>query len=168
MKIKKQKQSTEQPSLFEWVKKVAELSRQINTPPKGSLDIDKELRAALSDDIKHARDENGRELSRAEVVARMTDLTCDEITLSMLNNWTAPSHPHSIPAKYMPAFIIATGGQRRVAEVLSRHSGLFLLPGPEALRAEIQRLDEEERRIKAEKIKRKIFLREIETNGGKE
>lgn len=162
---KKKKELSEQPNLFEWVKRAAELSRQINTPSKGSLDIDKELRAALSDDIKHACDENGRELSRAEVAARMTDLTGDEITLSMLNNWTAPSHPHSIPAKWMPAFISATGGQRRSTEVMSRHSGLFLLPGPEALRAEIQRIDEEIKIKKEEKQKRIMFLKEIEKDG---
>ena len=151
-----------QPSLFDWVKRSEELSLQRNsTLPRGSLDIDKELKAALADDMKHAKDENGRELSRAEVAARLSDYTGDEITLSQLNNWTAVSHPHSIPAKYMPAFVHSTGGQRRAYETLSRHAGLFALPGPEALRAEIQRLDEDMQRIKKEKIKRVAFLREI-------
>ena len=141
-----------QPSLFDWVKRSEELSLQRNsTLPRGSLDIDK----------KHAKDENGRELSRAEVAARLSDYTGDEITLSQLNNWTAVSHPHSIPAKYMPAFVHSTGGQRRAYETLSRHAGLFALPGPEALRAEIQRLDEDMQRIKKERIKRVAFLREI-------
>jgi hypothetical protein len=39
---------------------------------------------------------------------------------------------------------------------------LFLLPGPEALRAEIQMLEEEEKRIKSEKQKRRFYLRELE------
>lgn len=153
---------SKQPTLFDWVKRAEELSKQSNNPPKGSLDIDKELKAALSDDLKHAKDENGRELSRAEVAARMTDFTGDEITLSMLNNWTSPSHPHNIPAKYMPAFVRSTGGQRKAMETLSHHSGLFALPGPEVIRAEIQKLDEAKKKISDEQLKWKLLLKEID------
>ncbi|MDA8155602.1 MAG: hypothetical protein M0Z52_03980 [Actinomycetota bacterium] len=153
--------------LFEWVRRAEQLARQSGNPPRGSLDIEKELNAAISEDIRHAQDETGRELSRAEVAARMTDLAGTEITLTTLNNWTAESHPHSIPAKYLPAFVVATGGQRRAAECLSRHSGLFMLPGPEALRAEIQKLDEDISRKKSEKLKRMLFLKEIEHGGSK-
>ena len=69
---------------------------------------------------------------------------------------------HRFPCQYLPAFVIATGGQRRAFECLSRHSGLFALPGPEALRAEIQRIDEEIRKKKTEKHKREVLLQEIE------
>lgn len=157
----KKKQSPEHP-LFDWVKRVESLTRQASSPAKGSLNISHELCAAMADDIKHARDERGMEFSRAQVAARMTDFLGVEITVAMLDNWTAPSKPHRFPAEYLPAFVHGTGGQRRAFEVLSRHSGLFALPGPEALRAEIQRLDEEERRIKNEKTKRRLFLQEIE------
>ncbi len=51
-------------------------------------------------------------------------------------------------------------------QVLNEIAGLFALPGADALRAEIQRLDEEERRIKAEKRKRSLFLNEIEGKNG--
>jgi len=166
---KAKNKSSEQTNIFDWLKKAEELTRQTECIVKGGLDIDSEFRAAISEDIKHAVVScSGRELSRYEVAARMSDLIGQEITKSMLDNWSAESHEkHRFPCQFLPAFILATGGQRRVFEVLSRHSGLFALPGPEALRAEIQRLDEEERRIKAEKRKRKIFLKEIE-NGGKE
>lgn len=40
--------------------------------------------------------------------------------------------------------------------------GVFVLPGPEALRAEIQKLEEEIRRTAQEKKKRLMFLREME------
>jgi len=158
----KKKKDSSQLHLFEWIKKSVDLSRQVVNPPEGSLDIDKELKAAITTDIKHATDETGKELSRADIAARMTNLTGDEVTLSMLNNWTAPSHRHGLPAKYIPAFVIATGGQRNVYETLSRNSGLFALPGPEALRSEIQKLDEQIRKFKSEKLKRHIFLKEIE------
>jgi len=149
-----------QPTLFELLQEAKTISSPINF--KGGLDIDTELRASLSADLRHAADERGRDLSRAEVAARMSDLTGQEITLSMLNNWTAEAHEkHRFPAAYLPAFVHATGGQARAFEVLSRYSGRFALPGPEALRAEIQRLDEEENRIRAEKKKRRLFLKEM-------
>ena len=123
-----------------------------NNPLNGSMDIDTEIRAAISQDIKHAHDSTGRELSRYEVAARMSELTGIEITKSMLDNFSAESHEkHRFPCQFLPAFVITTG-QRMAFEVLSRRSGLFALPGPEALRAEIQRLDEEIRRKKAGQI----------------
>lgn len=161
---KPKKESSTQTNIFEWIKQANEISKQSNNPFNGSLDIDTELRAAISQDIKHAIVPcTGRELSRYEVAARMSELVGHEITKSMLDNWTAEAHDkHRFPAQYLPAFVIATGGQRQAFEVLSRKSGLFALPGPEALRAEIQRLDEQEKKIKAEKHKRKIFLKEME------
>lgn len=161
---KSKKESSTQTNIFDWLQQAGILSKQSNNPFNGSLDIDTELRAAISQDIKHAIVPcTGRELSRYEVAARMSELVGHEITKSMLDNWTAEAHEkHRFPCQYLPAFVIATGGQRRAFEVLSRKSGLFALPGPEALRAEIQRLDEQEKKIKAEKHKRKIFLKEIE------
>ena len=164
MTIKKFKSST-QTTIFEWLKSAEELSKQTNNQYNGSLDIDTELRAAISQDIKHAIVPcTGRELSRYQVAARMSELVGQEITKSMLDNWTAEAHEkHRFPCQFLPAFVIATGGQRRTVEVISRHSGLFLLPGPEALRAEIQRLDEEIKKKKTEKHKREIFLKELDS-----
>jgi hypothetical protein len=153
-----------QQTIFDWLQQATAAATPAQSHPQGSLDIDKELKLAMTQDIKHATDDTSRELSRAEVAARMTDLVGDEISLSMINNWTATSHPHGMPAKHLPAFVIATGGQRRAFEVLSRHAGLFALPGPEALRAEIQRIDEDLKKLRCEKQKRELFLREI--NGG--
>lgn len=151
--------SADQPSLFDVVRETTSFRKE--SVPKGRMDIDREFKAALSDDIRHAHTTSGRELSRAEVAARLTDYLGEEISLTTLNNWTATSHPHQIPASYLPAWVYATNG-RRAIETISRHSGLFLLPGPDVLRAEIQRLEEEEERIKREKEKRKFYLREVE------
>ena len=160
---KKIKNLPSQPSLLDWIKQAEEITRQTTSPIKCSLDIDAELRAAVTEDLKHAVVQcSGRELSRYEVAARMSDLIGQEITASMLYSWTSESHEkHRFPCQFLPAFVLATGGQRRTFEVLSRRSGLFALPGPEALRAEIQRLEEEIKRKKAEKHKREIFLKEI-------
>jgi hypothetical protein len=160
----KKKNLPQQPSLLDWIKKAEEASRQTALPIKGSLDIDSELRAAVTEDLKHAVVPcTGRELSRYEVAARMSDLYGQEITASMLYSWTSESkEKHRFPCQFLPAFVIATGGQRRAFECLSRHSGLFALPGPEALRAEIQRIDEEIKKKQHEKQKRQMFLKEIE------
>ncbi len=83
----------------------------------------------------------------------------------MFRNWTAPSHPHNLPCLYLPAFVISTGGQRRTFEVLSRHAGLFALPGPEALRAEIERRREEEKKTRDERHRLETILKEIDTDG---
>ncbi|HBE45711.1 MAG TPA: hypothetical protein DDW17_09815 [Deltaproteobacteria bacterium] len=159
-KQKKQLSQYNQPTLFDFIRESTK-----NHIANSSLSIEKEFKAALSDDLRHAHDEYGREISRAQIAARMTDYLGEEITLSTLNNWTATSHPHNMPANYLPAFVKATGGQRRAIEVLSRHSGLFMLPGPEALRAEIQQINEELQRLKIERQKRLLFLKEIEKAG---
>jgi len=142
--------------LFDWIKKAQELSCQSTHPPHGSLDVDAEFRAAISSDIKSCP------LSRYQIAARMSELVGQEITESMLYNWTADAHEkHRFPCQFLPAFVIATGG-RMAFECLSRRSGLFALPGPEALRAEIQRIDEEIKKKREEKSKRLIFLKEVE------
>lgn len=165
----KKAKNNQQPTIFDWLKKAEEQTRQSLSPMQnGSLDIDSELRAAVTEDLKHAIDLNsGREMSRYEVAARMSELVGDEITASMLYSWTADSKErHRFPCLYLPAFVLATGGQRRAFEVLSRRSGLFALPGREALRAEIQRIEEVIKKNKAEKHKRIIFLKEIEGGEG--
>jgi hypothetical protein len=151
-------------NFFTSVQRVAELTTQTEkgTILKGSLDISREFYAALKDDMDYARDESGRTLSREQIADRMSKLIGTKITEGTLYNWTAESHPHTMPADYLPAFIVATGGQRRAVEAISRHSNLYLLPGPEALRAEIERLDEEEKRIRNEKQKRRFYLKELE------
>ena len=141
--------------LFEWVRKAQDLAMQSQTSC-ASLDIDAEFRAAISADIKACP------LSRYEIAAKMSELVGQEITESMLYSYTAESkEKHRFPCQFLPAFVVATGG-RRAFECLSARSGLFALPGPEALRAEITKLDEQIERLKKEKEKRKSLLKEIE------
>jgi hypothetical protein len=47
-------------------------------------------------------------------------------------------------------------------EILAEAAGTFCLPGPEALRAEIQKLREEEQKAARQRKKREIFLKEME------
>jgi hypothetical protein len=159
---KKIKNSSDQTTIFDWLKKAQTAASQNACIVPGSCDVDSELRSAISQDLKHARNRAGRELSRYEVAAIMSELVGHEITASMLNNWTADSHEkHNMPLRYLPAFVQATGG-RRSFESLSRHSGLYALPGPEVLRAEIRRIDEEIKHKHTEKHRREALLKEVE------
>jgi hypothetical protein len=47
--------------------------------------------------------------------------------------------------------------------MLGKLVGVFVLPGPEALRAEIHRIEEEINRKQTEKRKRLVFLKEMES-----
>ncbi len=160
MTIKKKESS--QLNILDWLQQAAELASQTeNGPTTGSLSIEAEFKEALAQDLKHARDTGGRELSRYEVAGLMSKYLDRDVTKEMLDNWTARSHPHNMPSTFMPAFRLATGG-RRAFEVLSRHAGLFALPGPEALRAEIQKLKESNKRNNREIKKREVLLEELE------
>ena len=151
--------SQNSPTLFDYVVEAAALHSE--TATAGSLDIGKEMKAALSDDVRHARDEQGREISRAQIAARMSDLLGDEITQTVIDNWTAPSHPHRLPVDYLPSWIRATGG-RRAAEVISRTSGLLPPTGAPALRAETQSLKEQRKQINKEIRTRESWIAQLE------
>lgn len=147
-----QKKSPDQLSLLDLIRQQA----QAPAPTMGALDIDSELRAALAEDIKACP------LSRYQIAARMSELINTEITKSQIDHWTADSHVlHRVPAGYLAAFAVATGG-RRAIETVARHAGLFALPGPEALGAEIQSLDEQIKKLKDQKRSRLALRRELE------
>jgi hypothetical protein len=153
MTIKNKKSST-QLSLFDLVKQSVET---ITAPVPGSLDIDAEFRNALSDDIKACPQ------SRYAIAARMSELLGAEITKSQLDNWTAESHElHRMPATILAAFSLATGGQRRAIEAVTRHAGIFALPGPEALRAEMQRIDESIKDLQQKKKRAAVLIHVVE------
>jgi hypothetical protein len=157
------KKSSNQMSLFDLLKQESEQAKEHAGPRAGSLAGDASFRAALAEDLKHAVDEHGRELSRYDVAARMSNIRNEEITKSMIDNWTAPSHPnHEIKAIDLAAFVMATGGQRRAASVMFQPAGIFVLPGPQALRAELHRIDDIIKQFRKEKRKHYILLREIE------
>ena len=139
-------------SLFEILKNYQEEPQK----QAGSFEIDRCFREAISDAIRQCP------RSRWEVAARMSELTNTDITKTMLDSWTAESkEQHRFPAIYLPAFCEAVGNSDAL-KILGRLVGVFVLPGPEALRAEIQRLEEEIGRKQADKRKRLVFLKEME------
>jgi hypothetical protein len=151
----KQRIDINQPSLFDILKNYQEENQ--TTRPAGSFDIDRQFRELISQALKNCP------LSRWQVAARMSELTGQEITKAMLDSWTAESkEDHRFPAIFLPAFCEATGCSEPLM-MLGKLVGVFVLPGPEALRAEIQRIEEEINRKQTEKRKRLVFLKEIES-----
>jgi hypothetical protein len=124
--------------------------------PAGSFDIDRQFRECISSVLKNCP------LSRYQVAARMSELLGQEISKAMLDSWTAESKEgHRFPAVFLPAFC-ESAGQTDPIRMLGRLVGTFVLPGPEALRAEIRRIEEEINKKQSEKKKRMLFLKEIE------
>jgi hypothetical protein len=123
---------------------------------EGELNVGERLRLSLVAAVKACPH------SRWEIAGQMSHLLGQDISKYMIDAWTAGSkEQHRLPAEYIPAFCRATGSLEPL-RLLAEAAGLFALPGPDALRSEIQRLSEDERRLKAERRKRELFLKEME------
>jgi len=143
-----------QPTLFDLLREME--ARTSQSILSGSMDVDRIFRESVSEALKKCP------LSRYQVAARMSELTGQEITKAMLDSWTAESkEQHRFPAIFVPAFCEAVSCTDPL-RILGRPTGVFVLPGPEALRAEIQRLEEEITVKQQEKRKRVFFLKEME------
>lgn len=154
MAKKQSKVDSAQLSLLDLIQRAEEMLEE--PPSQGSLCIEARLRHALSDAIKACR------LSIHQVAGEMSHLLGETITAEMIYSWTAESKTrHQVWASRLPAFCRVTGS-RKPMEIMAEAAGLFTLPGPEALRAEIQRLREEEQKAARERKKRELFLREME------
>ncbi|MDR1397204.1 MAG: hypothetical protein LBJ14_05680 [Desulfarculales bacterium] len=150
----KQKIDSHQTSLFDFL---ADLQfKKQSLPMEGSLNIQQKLRISISQALKECT------LSRYQVAASMSELISSEVSKSMLDAYTAESKEyHRFPAEYIPAFCKVTNCFLPL-EIMAKNVGMFVVPGAEALRAEIQRLDEQEKKIKIEKKKRLSFLEQID------
>jgi hypothetical protein len=127
--------------------------RQENRP--GRLNIAAQIDAVTKQAIRDAPK------SRETLADEMSELTGEKISVGMINNWTADSHPHDMPGRYYAAFCHVTGSIELI-RIQAEAAGVFTLPGPDALRAEIQKLDEQTKELQAEKRKRQLFLHELE------
>ena len=132
------------------------------TPPAdGHYKIIDQLRAALRTAIKECS------LSRYQIAGEMSSLLDQTVTKEVIDSWTRESDEingrpgRHIPAEYLPAFCQVTKNNEALI-VMGRKVGLFVLPGPEALRAEIQKLDEQIKQVRDRKKRRMIFLKELE------
>jgi len=163
MSKKRRKTDKNQLSIFDLLRDLSEKTSE--TTSEGKFKIIDELRAAMRTAIKDCP------LSVHQIAGEMSHLLGQTITKEIIYSWTRASDEingrpsRHIPAEFLPAFCKVTGSNDPLI-VMGRLTGLFVLPGPEALRAEIQKLDEEIQRAKSRKKKRMRFLREMEKPNG--
>jgi len=142
-----------------------ELISRLNTPADsapGSLNVQYQLQGIISECIKRCT------LSRWEIAGRMSALVNQEISKYMLDTYTAESKDyHRFPAEFLPAFCRAVGSYEPL-RFLAEKAGVFVLPGQEALRAEIKKIEEDIRKLQKQRQKRLTFLEEIREPDGKE
>lgn len=154
MSKRHQKSDSSQLSLLDLIQRAKEMESAPST--QGSLNIERELRVAISEGIKQCP------LDVYQIAGEMSHLLGETITAEMIYSWTAESKTrHQAWGSRIPAFCRVTGW-RRPMEIMVEAAGMFCLPGPEALRSEIQKLREEERKAAAERRKRELFLKEME------
>lgn len=142
-----------QMNLFDYIRELQKVDKKST---EGTFNINEKLRMALNNALKPC------ELSRHQVAGEMSHLLGVEVTKTTLDSWTAESKPaNRIPAEYIPAFCKVTDNYDALV-VLNQAAGRFSMPGPDALRSEIQKWAEQERTARAEKRKRELFLKEME------
>lgn len=159
MSKSKVKIDDKQITIFDYLKTISEQTSTVFS--EGQYKIIDRLKSSLRLAIK------GCTPSRHQIAGEMSHLLGESITKEMIDSWTRESDEingrpgRHIPAEYLPAFCKVTSNNEPLI-IMGKMVGLFVLPGPEALRAEIQKLDEEHLRIKAKKKKRIMFLKEME------
>lgn len=135
------------------------LSQKIDTPNtiprEGSCNIHEKIRQAIADALKNCTK------SRWQIAGDMSHLVGEEISIHQLNAWAAESKSHKLPSDYVAAFCRATENYELLT-IQAEAAGMFILPGSEALRAEIQRFDEQVRNAQSGKKRRLLLLHEIE------
>jgi len=151
------KSGPKQLSLFDEIQRIQQdLAACRPNAGEGSLNVTEKLRQAMARAIRTS----GKD--RFELAGQISHLVGRQITKAMLDSWTAESKPgNRPPADILPAFCRATASTEPI-EALNEPAGIFGLPGPDALRAEIQKYAEQERRARSEKRKRELFLGEME------
>ena len=143
-----------QQSLFDYLRSL-EANRQVDRNSEGTLNIRDRLRQSLSQAIKASN------LSRHQIAGEMSHYLGVDITKAVIDAWTAESKDnYRMPAEYLPAFCRATGCNEPI-EIINETAGIFSMPGPDALRSEIQKWTETARKARAEVRKRELFLEEM-------
>ncbi|MFZ2948937.1 MAG: hypothetical protein WA003_05580 [Desulfuromonadaceae bacterium] len=140
---------TRQMGLFDLLQR--ERDERVSVQP-GRLNISARLNAAIKQAIRQAPK------SRETMADEMTELLGIEITVGMVNNWTAISHPHRMPAEYIPAFCIVTNSNDSIT-ILNEATGVFTVNGADALRADIRK-EEEALKARQREIRKKVALLE--------
>lgn len=150
---KRRRISDKQASIFEFLGRATVPEK---TTTDGAVNISSQLRNSITEAIKQCP------LSRWEIAGKMSAFLGQEISKYSIDTWTAESkEKHRAPAEFLPAFCVVTGSREPI-RILAEAAGIVAVPGPDALRAEIKRLDEDVKVLRDRKRKRELLLKEID------
>lgn len=142
-------------SLFDLLSQ--EVQERCIEPDAGSANIREKLKDALLLALKDALPK-----SRWEIAGRMSHLLGHEVTKYQLDSWVAESKEgHRIPTEYLASFCLATGSFAPL-HVLNDACKVFTVKGPDALRADIRRDEEEIKAKQVAKRKKEVLLAALE------
>jgi hypothetical protein len=135
------KEDPKQMNFLDFIKEQEAMRR---TDEPGSLNMSAAVREAINDAI------SGCSKKRYQIAAEMSELLDLEITKTMLDAWTASSKDgYRFPLEYAAAFCKVTGCNR-ILEIVCRPVGIYALDGPDALRSQLQRMQDERKKISAQ------------------
>ena len=122
------------------------------------LKFDKPNFVKLNQEIKYITSKAiaGCEKSRWQIAEELSEMVGREITVTMLNHWTAESKAgHRMPAEIIPAFCITTNNYDLIRLLSQACRGKFL-ESQEAILAEVAQLDKQ---IKKKESKKQELMR---------
>lgn len=151
-KLKKSVTDPSQMSLFDILKQ--ERAERLDSQP-GSMCISAQYLAAVKQALKQVPK------SRETIADEMTYLSGRSVTVAMINNWAAESHPHDLPAELEHIFCHVTGCDAPM-KLKNDKRGLYTLPAPDALRAETKKIEEDIHKLQKTRQKYLLFLQEME------
>ncbi len=161
MSKKSKKIDDKQLTIFDYLNRAKAEAAESAQPKGGAFFCTDRLRESLRSAIK------GAPLSVHQIAGEMSHLLNETITAEQIYSWTRHSdaaggrNGRHIPAQYLPAFCHVTQDNSPLV-IMGELVGLFVLPGPDALRAEIQKEDELIRAAKDRKRRRQLLLKELE------
>lgn len=118
----------------------------------GSLDMDTQIRHALSDMLKRCTKD------RYQVAAEVSRLIGREVSKNMLDAYTAESRSeYNLPTQYIVAIEVATESYALTNLISSKRGGKFLV-GEEALLAELGRIQREKSALSDREARLKQYL----------
>lgn len=113
--------------------------------PPGSLAMGTDVRRVVSETLSDCN------LSRIQIAEDMSALLGGQVTKPQLDAWSADSKDgHRFPVEYLPAFVHATKS-RKLLDLVATRSNCYVINESDALRLELGRISEEEKRLKEQR-----------------
>lgn len=112
----------------------------------GSMAIGSHVRRVIADTIRECN------LSRIQIADGMSTMVGDrQVTKQQIDAWSADSKDgHRFPLEYLPAFVHTTKN-RSILDLIASRSHCYVINETDALRLELGRLSEEEKRLKEQR-----------------